>query len=197
MHGRNGNRRCVRVLVALLVMLCCAVSVQAQTETPTETPTVTPTNTATETPTRTPTNTPTMTNTPTPTRTPTNTPTITPDHTEDMMAWRQTCPSTPCDLTVVRPAGRGVHSVSVANVEATSSATVQLMCKLSDSADAPEHILASMSGATCSTLANCQKDFETACTKNWLRITACAPAPTPTGTPAAEGPPCSISGWLR
>ena len=168
------------------------------TDTPTKTPTNTPTNT--NTPTQTPTitstptitRTPTITNTPTITGTPTETPTETPTRTptlnrEIQLADNVPCATPPCDYTttagmfVSGAATNGNKSVAVTTTAGT--ATTSVVCRPASGSQAPEITLASMSGATCSTAANCLKDFSTWCDEVFVRITACTN--------------CRVAAWLR
>jgi hypothetical protein len=127
----------------------------------------------------------TATTTQTPTSTPTSTPTA-----ERQGALAQgytcgaggTCPTPPCDVPITLPAQQGHKTVAIAT--ASGSATTALMCRVAASYEAPEIALASMSGVTCTTPANCLKEFDAWCDELFLRVTAC---PTP----------ARIHGWLR
>ena len=163
------------------------------TPTVTQTPTLTPTDTPTLTPTNTPTNTATNTPTGTPTNTPTQTPTITAtaDKLAGLMAYRQTCASPPCDYTDLvedRPqsfvdSGGGHKTVTVLNDVGTAS--VDILCRVAGK-QSPAVVVGTMTGATCSTAANCVKEFDTWCDDLWPRITACS-----------SSPPCDVSVWGR
>lgn len=181
---------------------------ETPTDTPTETPTITrtstPTQTATVTATNTPTSTPTVTHTPTstPTNTPTATPTVTntptktatftptltptPVRTISMLFSGQECPTPPCDSRDRFPAkgpryhdDPGGHKTAAVTTSA-GTATVLLMCKVGDSAEIQ---LASMSGATCSTAANCLKETDANCDDLWFRISACSG--------------CTVGAWIN
>lgn len=162
-----------RLLLLSVIVLASVRGASAQTATPTDTPTETPTQTQT------------------PTQTPTSTPTQTPTQTvERQGALAQgytcgaggTCPTPPCDVPVTLAARQGHKTVALTT--AAGSATTALMCRVVTSSEEPDIALASMSGATCTTPANCLKEFDTWCDEVFLRVTAC---PTP----------ARIHGWLR
>lgn len=161
-----------------------------RTGTVTQTPTRTPTQTPTQTPTRTHTvtQTPTHTLTPTPSFTVTFTPTQTPTpvRTWGLMFSAQTCPTPPCNSRDLFPSkgpkypdDPGGHKTAAVTTTA-GTATVLLLCKVGDSG---EITLASMSGATCSTPANCLKETDANCDDLWFRISACSG--------------CTVGAWIN
>lgn len=126
----------------------------------------------------------TPTETPTPTDTPTPTNTATPTISRHMaLATQETCASTPCNLGAV-PAGGGQKTIVVNTT--TGTATVLAFCR---NPAAPAHLpsevqIASLTGATCTTQANCLATFAYWCDEIFLRITAC-------------GSNCRVNAWLR
>jgi hypothetical protein len=56
------------------------------------------------------------------------------------------------------------------------------MCKVVDSFLAPEITLGTLTGATCTTKANCLLETTANCEDLWLRVSACAG--------------CYVSGWI-
>lgn len=155
----------IRTAALWCVLLGSAGLVQAQT--PTDTPTDTPTNTPTNTPTVTPTNTPTATITPTMLH-------------GGALVLQQTCASPPCNFPVLKSRG-GYKTVAVATT--AGSATIKIICRPAAGWNGPEYEVATLSGATCSTAANCFKEFQTWCDELWVRVTACTD--------------CRVSAWLR
>ncbi len=143
--------------------------------------------------------------TPTPTRTPTNTPTPTetPAKLIGLMLWHQLCPTPPCTSSDVFP-DRGQQAADLGGGRKTvwartyaGQATVQVLGRVSGT-DGPETLLGTLTGASCdNTASNCAVELTAWTDDLYTRITACAPLPTPTGTPAAVGASCEVSTGIR
>jgi hypothetical protein len=152
------------------------------TGTPTRTGTSTPTGTQTRTATATPTVTATATSTGTATQTGTVTQTPTPTQpSQQALALNETCASPPCSLAPI-PGGHGVKTIVV--VTHTGTATVTPMCLIGGSWLNAEVQLGSLSGASCTTTANCLLTTTAQCDQVYAKITAC-------------GSSCRVSAWLR
>ena len=133
--------------------------------------------TATPTDTPLPTDTPTITNTPT--RTPTPTQTLKP---QDAISLQEPCPTaSTCDIRYGKSARAGHKTVAISTT--TGTANVALMCRPDTGNLAPEITLSTHSGTTCTTAANCLKEFDTWCEEVFLRISACNA--------------CAVSGWIK
>jgi len=163
------------LLLAVLGALLVGAPVFGQ---PTDTPTRTPTNTPTLTPTNTPTSTPTDTPTETPTATNTPTPTINRD---GALVEQATCAATPCALPC-RDAGGGLKTF-VANTN-TGTATLAFDCRNGVGHLQSDVRLGTLTGATCTTAANCLLTTTAWCDQICPVLTAC-------------GSSCRISAWLR
>ncbi len=175
------------------------------TDTPdkTWTPTRTPTSTRTQTPTRTPTKT--AVNTGTPTRTPTaaNTATITPtvtptgttgfyprvdrSQTDNATLLNQACPTPPCEGHHV-PGSKGYMTATCEPYAGT--ATVQIYC-YGHTGQWQGTPIPVQTPFACPGFTGFDANFD----ECWETITAAAPNPTPTGTPAAAVP-ARVGGWI-
>lgn len=122
--------------------------------------------------------------TPTATSTPTVTPTL---HPHLMLAEQATCASTPCTYADTPglfklPARGGTTTIAVRTT--TGTATVVPYCRVSTGHLPVEFALGSLSGATCSTGANCGLTTTAVCDEIYLSISAC-------------GSSCRVNAWMR